>query len=310
MLPKVASREDYRAVWRKSELFVDAVRAIAEEHGLRGEPIAVARGTRPVFVIGDVYVKLGAMFFGEQYFAERDALRALSDAAAIDLATPTLLAHGVIEGWNYLAMSGLAGARIGDVWPTADRTTRVRLAQQAGALLARLHAVPVAPSEGLDPTRFRARLSSLARDVAAAHRGRNLLAPSPESIAAYVAEHAELLFQGDDVLVHADVTDDHLLVEGERITGLIDFGDAQLGPRGYEHVSPISFMFGGDREVIAAYFDGYGVRLDDVERARCMTFLLVHTWNDLEQTLRRAQIAGNQGVDAIARALLPGDLIP
>ncbi|MRH86854.1 phosphotransferase [Nocardia sp. SYP-A9097] len=36
------------------------------------------------------------------------------------------------------------------------------------------------------------------------------------------------------VLIHADVSLDHLLISGERITGIIDFGDVQIGDPDYD----------------------------------------------------------------------------
>ncbi|WP_330184916.1 phosphotransferase [Nocardia sp. NBC_01503] len=41
-------------------------------------------------------------------------------------------------------------------------------------------------------------------------------------------------FEYSPVLIHADVSLDHLLVTGDRITGVIDFGDAQIGDPDYD----------------------------------------------------------------------------
>lgn len=48
----------------------------------------------------------------------------------------------------------------------------------------------------------------------------------------YLSDDAN--FDYRPVLIHADVSTDHLLVTGERITGVIDFGDLQIGDPDYD----------------------------------------------------------------------------
>jgi hygromycin-B 7''-O-kinase len=64
------------------------------------------------------------------------------------------------------------------------------------------------------------------------------------------------------VLLHGDLTHLNLLVaerpEGWRITGLIDWGDAKLGPRMHEFISPGVHMYRGDPAPLAAWYRGYG----------------------------------------------------
>ena len=64
------------------------------------------------------------------------------------------------------------------------------------------------------------------------------------------------------VLLHGDLTDLNMLVVEQagswRITGLIDWGDAKLGSRMHEFISPGVHMYQGDANLLAAWYRGYG----------------------------------------------------
>jgi aminoglycoside phosphotransferase (APT) family kinase protein len=48
-----------------------------------------------------------------------------------------------------------------------------------------------------------------------------------------------------DVVLHADLTGDNVLVGGDRVTGIIDFADAFVGPLTYELAAPACFVTRG-----------------------------------------------------------------
>jgi aminoglycoside phosphotransferase (APT) family kinase protein len=64
-------------------------------------------------------------------------------------------------------------------------------------------------------------------------------------------------------LIHADLTGDHLLgtVENDRwhTSALIDFGDARTGDLLYELSALHMDMFRGDRRLLSAFLDSYGL---------------------------------------------------
>jgi hygromycin-B 7''-O-kinase len=64
------------------------------------------------------------------------------------------------------------------------------------------------------------------------------------------------------VLLHGDLTHLNMFVEPYsadwHITGLIDWGDARLGPPGHEFISPGVHMYLGDRTALSAFHLGCG----------------------------------------------------
>lgn len=64
-----------------------------------------------------------------------------------------------------------------------------------------------------------------------------LLEPSEAAILAQMWEgylERDANFEYEPTLVHADLSVDHLLVDGDRICGLIDFGDVEISDPGYD----------------------------------------------------------------------------
>ena len=65
-----------------------------------------------------------------------------------------------------------------------------------------------------------------------------------------------------------------MVVEGEgaamTVTGLVDFGDAKLGPSEHEFISPAMHFYRGEPAVLDALYRGYGLvaqdRSDPLER--------------------------------------------
>ncbi|WP_067570098.1 phosphotransferase [Nocardia acidivorans] len=67
-------------------------------------------------------------------------------------------------------------------------------------------------------------------------------------------------FEYSPALIHADVSLDHLLVTGDRITGVIDFGDAQIGDPDYD----LSYLWAeAGAEFVRRVQDCRGLPLDE-----------------------------------------------
>jgi hygromycin-B 7''-O-kinase len=56
---------------------------------------------------------------------------------------PEVVAAGEIEGWPYLVLRRLRGARLDHMWPDLDAPSRAAIAEDLGAFAARLHALPL-----------------------------------------------------------------------------------------------------------------------------------------------------------------------
>ena len=84
------------------------------------------------------------------------------------------------------------------------------------------------------------------------------------------------------ILLNGDLTEDHILLQQNggkwRISGLIDFGDALVGPREYEWVALWFGALDSDYGCLAAFMKSYdpSIKLDDAFFHRMMAFTFVH----------------------------------
>lgn len=95
------------------------------------------------------------------------------------------------------------------------------------------------------------------------------------------------------VLLTGEYTPFNLLVErdagGWRLSGMIDFGDAMIGPRDYDFLGPSMFSCGGDPLLIAALFRGYFGKEQPMAhetRMRLMALAVLHRYAHFEVQLR------------------------
>ncbi|WP_147286997.1 phosphotransferase family protein [Nocardia otitidiscaviarum] len=110
-------------------------------------------------------------------------------------------------------------------------------ARQVAEFLEQVHAFPVerAVELGVEVADFRADFSEtldmLEDEVVPlldAQRGRRLVAVYER----YLGDAENFAYR--PTLIHGDVSLDHLLIEGDRISGVIDFGDTQVGDPDYD----------------------------------------------------------------------------
>jgi len=295
LLPAVDGREAYASCCCRSELWEPAVRAICRRHGLATTDLAACPvGTHIVFRVGSTAtVKLFAPFWEGDVRAERAALSLVRDA--LDVPVPQLVAEGEFEGWPYLVLTWLEGRRLDEAWPELTETERLGVAEELGLLLARLHAVPAAGADDLvvDWPSF---LSRQRAGCAAHHR-----APGYE---AWVASMDDFLERAPDpllgvrrpVLLHADVTREHLLLSKRNgrwtISGLFDFGDAMVGPREYEFVAACVDVVGGWPEANRLMLTSYGWTDAEVDGSLGRTmgaYLLLHRYARIGDAVERVR---------------------
>ena len=143
ILPEIQCENQYSALYKDDAIWQPAVRAIAARHGISGELERLTLGTHVVYGIGEVILKLYCPLWAEFFKMERIALESVDNLPA-----PTLLAHGKIDGWSYLLQSRVMGVPAQSVWRELPLRVRRDLVGEIGALLRRLHDLPL--PEGLD----------------------------------------------------------------------------------------------------------------------------------------------------------------
>jgi aminoglycoside phosphotransferase (APT) family kinase protein len=219
------SREE--AIARRADVSVwgPTVQAILERHGLprAGQPVAGHNPTFPTFVVGEVVVKLFGLtaWWRRTYETERTALTIL--ATERQIRAPRLLGEGWLADdpdapWPYLVMTRIPGVK----WSGADLSTdqRVELVAELGRQVERIHAL--VPAGGLTTDSDWSGL-----DVRAACTVTVLPAHLVEQIADYLAR----LGPSYPVFLHGDMVAMHVFVDGGRLAGIIDWGDAMVTDR-------------------------------------------------------------------------------
>jgi hygromycin-B 7''-O-kinase len=217
-----------------------------------------ALGRNIVFVSPTAVIKLGPPIWQGEMGREAAALSAV--AGRLPVVTPTLLAVGTFDSWEYLVQTPLPGTNLRTIWAELEPAARARLAYQHGTLMAALHALrlqDLSADLAFDwPTMLRAQRAECVAEMQRAGVTDALV----QQIESYL--EATPWDNEPPVLLHGDLTHLNLLVAEQagswHISGLIDWGDAKLGARLHECISPGVHMYQGDAALLAAWYRGYG----------------------------------------------------
>jgi hypothetical protein len=265
------------------------VEAVLDRHGLAGRPIeAPFVGTFPTFLVGDVVVKLfGDAFDGAASAATERAVHELL-ADHPEIPAPRLVATGALyddgHPWPYLVTERFPGRAIRD----GDDAVVASIAPELGALVARVHALAAPPEVAA-----RALVPELR--AAAPDRLRRFGLPDHlvEQVPAYLADA-----EPPTTLVHADITADHVFVDGDRLVGVIDWGDAIVADRSYE-VPAVHFdaLRGAHLD---AFLDGAGWTLDP---RRALQGVLEFQFDAIAAVRRQVDLSTVRTLDELAARL-------
>lgn len=207
-------------------------------------------GTFPTFLTGDVVVKLFGPDFdgGRCHTIEQAMLELVATEPLIPAPAPVAGGQLFDDGWPwpYLVIERVSGTAIRDL-PVAGPAA-LAAAERLGPAIARLHAL-AAP----DPVAARDLLPGLRSEATCRLRRYGL----PERLLAQVPEYlADAPAQR--VLVHADLTSDHLYLDGPGLSAIIDWSDALLADPWYELVALYFDGFRHDEALLRTFLAGYG----------------------------------------------------
>lgn len=252
-------------------------------------------GSFPTFLVGDLVVKLfGDTFDGPASHAAELAMHELL-AGHPAIAAPALVAAGHLfqdaPAWPYLVTERLAGVAVRD----AELTGRVagRVADELGHLAQRLHALEPPPA-----VRRRNLVPRLRATAAERLRRFDL----PEHLLTQVPTYLRDA-PAPDTLVHADITADHVFVDGGALAGVIDWGDAIVADRCYELVALYLDAFAGRRELLERFLYAYGwSRPEDFPR-RALQAVLEFQFDAIATVRDLVDLDAIEDLDELAVAL-------
>jgi aminoglycoside phosphotransferase (APT) family kinase protein len=269
------------AYWRP---YVEA--ALASSGLSDGEMVSGFVGTYPTFVGERLVVKLFGCFPGwrESADAEVAANRAIENDDGIS--APKIVALGSLfpgdqEGWPFVIMERQHGRAWREAEPGAEAAGSV--ASQLGGQIRRLHDLETA--HPLDREDW---IAAQGENAAERHRTwASLPAHLIDQIPTYLGHYRG----GRRCLVHGDLTEDHLFVSGDRLLGIIDWGDAMITDPFYELGALHLGAFAGDRRLLGRFLTGYGWRLDEDFADHALQVALMHEFDLFGSIARRAQAA-------------------
>lgn len=309
-LPQADTEPAWDALLADDAALRAGVLAIARRHRVTLSPDAPLRydsGSLPVYSLSDAHV-LKLYPPQEREHAEVEARVLAGIEGRLPIATPRVLAVGAQDGWPYLLMSRLAGRRLVEAWPRLDSRERDRVADQIGAALAALHALPIAPFESLAPD-WEVFREAQQRSAVERQRERGLaphwLAQIEPFLDAWMPPAP-----ARRALLHTEVMREHLMIEADAsgrlsLSGLFDFEPAMVGNPDYEFASVGLFVSCGDARLLRRTLLAYGrsdAQLDDALSCRFMAHALLHRYSHLRWYLERLPVPGATTLEELARA--------
>jgi hygromycin-B 7''-O-kinase len=226
-------------------------------------------GTYPAVVSGDVVIKF-YLFEGE-WAATWLNERAAQERLRLDdrIKAPRLLGagelfHGQAPPLPYLILTRIPGVSWCDA--PLDFDQRLTVASDLGAQLRLVHALPTDGMPGIDAWMTRTPGEG-ARSGA-----------FPRNLADQVDDWIETVPVMPSVFVHSDIFDRHPFVDDERLSGVIDWGDAMAADPHVELGKIHLDVFEGDKRLLRAFLEGYGWPVDaDFPRRALAMSLRRHT---------------------------------
>jgi aminoglycoside phosphotransferase len=196
--------------------------------------VVVAHSQRATLRVGDVFLKVD----GDPAHAEVE-LRAMALAPA---PTPEVLWHRE----PVLALAAVPGAALGVLGEPSNASPQAWGA--AGAAIRRLHGAVLPPWPGVGQDEIAARLDSECRWLL----DNPVLPPEVIRHNREIAEGA--LRRWSPVFIHGDLQITHVFVDGDRVTGIIDWSEAAPGDPMFD----LAILTLGHEERLDDLLAGYG----------------------------------------------------
>jgi aminoglycoside phosphotransferase (APT) family kinase protein len=182
-------------------------------------------------------IRLNSGRFREAFAYEAEVLRRLP----AEIPRPGVLAHGKrADAGEFLVLERLPGVTIEDAWPSLSTASRRAVVRELADIVRRLHAL--APAAWMDnpwvadamagryADAYHAPPSLFRKLIGSARRVRPDASDVLARTHAFIAARIDAFVDDRDVPVHTDLHFRNVLVDGDRISGLIDFEGFRLAP--------------------------------------------------------------------------------
>jgi hygromycin-B 7''-O-kinase len=295
--PDASDEEDYDFIAKDEDALGPGLRALLAHLDVAAGPVRFPTGSLPVYAVGEYVLKLFPPVYLDELPVEAGVLEAVH--GRLPVPTPAVHRSGEFEGWGYVLMDRLRGRSLADVWDGVDRD---RIADQLGATMAALHAVPPPVIDDWFPADWEEFVADQRAGCAGRHRALGLPAEWARQIPGFLDRMD--LAPGRTVLLHTEVMRHHLLVdEGGDLSGLIDFEPAMRGAAEYEFAGVGAYGSSGDARFLGRTLRAYGYRDDQLDaglRRRLLAWLLLHYYSNLPAYLDRLPPPAEPTLESLA----------
>jgi len=223
---------------------------VADRHRLPRPLVRKVEGSNLVFRAGEgPWLKICPPYWRDAFDAEVRVTEAVQ--GRLPAPVPAIVETGELDDWRYLISAHVPGAQIEAVLPGLDEADLERIAGELGRFMRAFHAVAVPGFERpFGPwSRYLGERLAGAPDL---HRSRRVDPERVEQITAFLDEQSPALRAlGPPVLIHADLTAEHVMLVEERgrwrLSGVLDLADAMIAPAELDLVAPFVELFRGRR---------------------------------------------------------------
>ena len=268
-VPSFDSIEDYQASACDVRFWGPLVVNICQQHGVLAgnDPrlFSGVNGTYPTFLCDDVVVK----FFGhyrwwrKSFQAEIAAHKVLATDPGI--VAPRLVTYGQLSNnphapWPYLVTTRMSHKP----WHAANLSAeqKISVAIDLGRQIKRVQRLPQAGIARPEDW------STL--DIVGTTRASSM----PEHLTVQVEDYLGRLGPVEPAVVHGDLVSFHVMIEGGRLAGIIDWGDMMVTDRHYELAKLHLDLFSCDKKLLAAFLESAEWRIDQDFAQKALGFAI------------------------------------
>jgi len=284
--------DDWGRVFQSIPSFTPLVEYILKKENL--PPIIIEHltpGTNAVFKVGDYVVKIFAPAESgiDQTPDLQTELFATKRANELGISAPRMAAHGFVEDayrFAYMITEYIEGVEFIEAVKTMTDDQKVSFGRKLRQITDKMN-TPCESFNNIDVINDKGRYRRWDK--------------YPDSFKAERLNYIKTHDFGEKVFCHGDLCGDNIIVTPQDVVYIIDFADAVLAPRAYEHVL-IAFEFKFDPALIKGYFGDYSIE-EFIEM--CYSGILIHDFGgDIlkEHVCRPDELQGLEDLRDILRA--------
>ena len=309
-LPTIdVSEADYRRRFAEPCFGLDLADVLAERCRLPRPLVRQVEGSSLVFRAGDgPWLKIVPPFWIDAFDAELTVTQAVE--GRLPAPVPAIIDSGALGAWRYIVSTNVPGVQAQAVLPSLGDGDLERVAAELGQFMRAFHAIAI-PGFAREFGPWSRYLDERLADGGTLHRSRGVDPARVEQIIAFLAARTpELVALGPPVVVHADLTAEHVMLAEQggrwRLSGVLDLADAMSAPAELDLIAPFLELFRGRRGPQRRLMAEAGIRAHAEPFCELlMAVALQHRFIHFDDWFAAEIGAGVTGLMQIAHAVFP-----